>query len=298
MSDPTDHPFALCLTHDVDRVYKTYQTVYYAIRERNPSHLRALCPGENPYWQFENLMALEDDLGVRSAFYVLSEQHLFRDRPVSDWVRPVNWKRYLGRYTLDDPAVADAVRTLDDGGWEIGLHGSFESYLDPDRLRTEKDALEAVVGHEILGGRQHYLNLDVPRTWRYHAEVGLKYDASLGSSTEFGFAHGYDVVRPFEGFVVFPLTLMESTLPDVSTHPERAWAACELLLDEAADHGAVMTVLWHPRLFSEADFPGYKTLYRRLVERALEMDAWVGPPGDYYRALDLSSPSATGAAAE
>jgi hypothetical protein len=46
-----------------------------------------------------------------------------------------------------------------------------------------------------------------------------------------------------------------------------------------------MTVLWHIRYFSEAEFPGYRRLYERLIERALEMGAWVGPLGDLYRHL-------------
>jgi hypothetical protein len=46
-----------------------------------------------------------------------------------------------------------------------------------------------------------------------------------------------------------------------------------------------MSVLFHPRLFAERDFPGYRRLYRRLVERALAMGAWVGPPADYYDLL-------------
>jgi hypothetical protein len=47
-----------------------------------------------------------------------------------------------------------------------------------------------------------------------------------------------------------------------------------------------MSALWHPRLFNSTDFPGYRRLYRRLVETALEMGAWVGSPGDYYAMMD------------
>ena len=71
---PGDHAFALCLTHDVDRPYKTYQSVYYALRERDPSHLGDLRPGVNAYWTFDRIRAVETDLGVRSAFYFLDEE--------------------------------------------------------------------------------------------------------------------------------------------------------------------------------------------------------------------------------
>jgi hypothetical protein len=295
---PLEEPFALCLTHDVDRVRKTYQTVYYAVRERDPSHLRALLPGRNPYWQFEDVMALEDDLGVRSAFYFLDEQSL-AERPPREWLSPEAWKLYAARYDVTEPRVAEVVGRLDRGGWEVGLHGSYDSYRDRELLAREKRTVERVLGHEVTGGRQHYLNLEIPGTWRRQAAVGLRYDASPGSSTTYGFHRGYRPFRPFgDGFVVFPLTVMEVALPDPdpASGPsgggvsEAAMAACDELLAEARDHGAVMTALWHPRYFS-TDFPGYRACYRYLVERALELGAWVGPPGDLYPQLPDSGPA-------
>jgi hypothetical protein len=288
-----DHPFALCLTHDVDRPYKNYRGLYRAVTERRPYHLRTALPGQNPYWRFEDVMALEEELGVRSAFYFLREDRL-RDRPLRTWLSPRTWRRYAGRYSLSDPDIVDVVRALDAGGWEVGLHGSFESYTSVDRLRDEKAALESVLGHPVVGGRQHYLNLEIPETWHYHARVGLRYDASLGSSTRYGFHYGYRPLRPFDDeFVVFPLTVMESALLE-ERDERRVRAECERLLAEAAEHGAVMTVLWHQSCFSDRDYPGYGEAYRRLVERALEMGAWVGPPGDLYDRLDLGADRPSG----
>lgn len=277
-----DGEFALCLTHDVDRPFKTVQSLYYALADRDPSHLRSLLPGENPWWQFEAVMDLEASLGVRSAFYFLQEPPLYARSP-RDWVDPHYLIEELGRYSIERPDVADAIRDLDRGGWEVGLHGSYDAFDDPDRLRTEKERLESVLGDEIRGGRQHHLNLG-PDTWRHYAGIGLDYDASLGSSSAYGFHHGYDVLRPFDDeFVVFPLTIMEVALPDDMA---AAWRECERLLAEASANDAVMTILWHPRMFDEDDFPGYRELYRRLIERARELGAWVGPPGEYYDRLD------------
>nr|WP_282594698.1 polysaccharide deacetylase family protein [Halomarina salina] len=280
-----DYTFALCLTHDVDRLTEGYRGLYYALRNRDPSRLRTLHPQRESYWQFDTIVDLEASLGVRSSFNVLVEKDLFAELPPREWVKPRNWLLYRGRYDVQSPAVADTVRQLDAGGWEVGLHGSYDSYRDTDRLRYEKGVVESVVDHEIRGGRQHYLNLDVPETWHRHADVGLGYDTTLGASQSYGFDHGYGVRRPFDDFLVFPLTLMDIALPDVSNNPERAWRECERLLAEARDNGAVMTVDWHQRCFSETAFPYYGRLYRALVERALEMGAWVGPPGDLYEYL-------------
>ncbi|MFC7045392.1 polysaccharide deacetylase family protein [Halobacteriaceae archaeon GCM10025711] len=284
-----DYAFALLLTHDVDRPYKTYQSVYDAVRERSPGRLLELLSDENPYWQFEEIMDLERDLGVRSAFYFLNEQHLLFDRPIRDWFSPRHWIEHLGRYDVTAPEIVDVIETLDAGGWEVGLHGSYHTPDDRDRLREEKATLESILGHPVLGGRQHYLNLSVPRTWEHHSAIGLRYDASAGSSTEYGFQHGYGFKRPFDDeFVVFPLTMMEVAVMqdgDLSAAED----AVEDVLREAADNDAVMTALWHPRYFDDGEFPGYRSLYRFLVERATEMGAWTGPPGDFYARIDPES---------
>lgn len=290
---PEDHEFVLLLTHDVDRPHKTYQGPYYALLDEGNrlQHLLSLLPGREPYWQFETIMALEDSLGVRSAFYFLSEQHLL-ERPIREWFSPRAWQLYGGRYSLSDPAIQRVVSDLDDGGWEVGLHGSFDSPRDRDRLREEREAVEAVLGHDVVGGRQHYLNLAVPETWRHYRALGLRYDASLGSSEETGFRHGYGLKRPFDdAFVVFPLTMMENALPDPGDNFDEAWTICADLLEEAADNDAVMTVLWHPRVFNPEEFPGYGQLYYRLVETALSMGAWVGSPSEFYAVADLDQPA-------
>jgi hypothetical protein len=279
---PDGHSFALCLTHDVDRPYKTYQAAYDAVRERSPRPLGTALPGRNPYWQFETVTDLEADLGVRSAFYFLDEPPLPGMGGPSAWLRPTNWVEHLGRYDPAAPALAGVIQRLDDGGWEVGLHGSRRASRDRGRLRREKRRLERVLGHPVRGCRHHHLALSAG-TWRDHRAVGLGYDATLGSSTSYGFDYGYAPLRPAPdetGFVVFPLTAMEVALPDPGESFADARDACERLCREAARNAAVMTVLWHPRYFSEAEFPGYRRLYRHLVDYALDAGAWVGPPGD------------------
>lgn len=277
------HEFALCLTHDVDRPYKTFQAPYYALTERDLTHVMHFIDDRQPYWQFEAVMERETEFGVRSSFYFLNEKKLLREKPPAAWVNPRNWMLFAGRYDVTDQEIVDVIEELDRGGWEVGIHGSFESYTDRSRLRTEKETLEGVLGREIIGGRQHYLNLERPTTWKYHREIGLRYDATLGSNETAGFHHGYGVFHPFDdGFTVFPLTIMETAVMNEMGSPEAAWKKCRSLLDEAAENDAVMTILWHPRVFNEREFPGYAELYTKIVRKALQMDAWVGPCGEYY----------------
>lgn len=281
-----DHSFACCLTHDVDRPFKTYQSLFNAVVNQNPSQLVDLLPHRNPYWTFEEILEIETDLDVRSSWYFLDEQSLLADRPFREWVDTSAWRLYAGRYSLDDERIQTLVRKLDDGGWEVGLHGSYESYQNQELLAREKARLESILGHEVEGIRQHYMNLDRPETWERQRALGLEYDTSVGSAESMGFEEGYRPLRPFDDeFVVFPLTIMDTAVPDPAEDWERAWGQCESLLKEARDNEAVMTVLWHPRYFS-TDHPGHAELYRALIERAQELGAWVGPVGELYASLD------------
>ncbi|WP_243641383.1 polysaccharide deacetylase family protein [Natrarchaeobius halalkaliphilus] len=288
---PVDGEFALCLTHDVDRPYKGFRSLYYAAGGRPGYHLRTAFSSSNPYWQFEEIMTLEDDLGVRSAFYFLNEQHLLLDRPITEWLSPSNWVQHLGRYDVTGEDIVEVIRALEDGGWEVGLHGSYHTADDPVRLSHEKERLETILEGSVVGGRQHHLRLEGTDTWDHHRRIGLSYDTSLGSGTECGFHDGYRPIRPFgDEFVVFPLTIMDQALPDPGSDPQAARRVCERLLLDAARNDAVMTVLWHPRFFNEREFPGHRALYRWFVERALELDGWVGHPHAFVRALEERAP--------
>lgn len=276
--------FALCLTHDVDRPHKTYQAVYDAFRRRDPSALGPLVGEEDPYWQFDAITDIEASHGVRSAFYVLNEPSLLA-YPPEHWLDPRNWVEHLGRYDPTAPPMAETLRRLEAGGWEVGLHGSRMAATDPDRLAVECAVLESVLEGHVVGGRHHHLTLEQPATWRTHVDCGLAYDASLGSATP-GFQHGYHLLQPFEDveFVVFPLTLMEVALPDPGESLEAAQSVCDDLMAEAAEHGGVMTVLWHPRYFHPEEFPGYRELYDWLLGAALDRGGWVGSPAEFlYR---------------
>jgi peptidoglycan/xylan/chitin deacetylase (PgdA/CDA1 family) len=254
--------FTVCLTHDVDRVYKTYQYLTHDVRKLRLSGLRTLFTGERPYWCFGRIMEMEERLGVRSSWYFLDETI----RP--DWLRPSSWKLSFGRYRVDDPRVASAIRELDAGGWEVGLHGSYLSYRDAALLAREKGILEEVLGHPVVGIRQHYLNLDVPRTWQLQRQVGLRYDASLGLRRGIGFPEGrrHPFLDEASGMWVIPLAIMEAYLFALAGgDPERAWRLALPVIDEAQAHGATLVLLWHPHLYNEDDFPGYSPLYERLI---------------------------------
>lgn len=282
---PGGEPFALCLTHDVDRVAKqAYHYIYYGIgglsrlRRQLASYRQRLRIGD-PYWNFESLMAVESEFGVRSTFLFLNEP--------GKGFSPKFW----GRYSVSAPEVKRVIRELDVHGWEVGLHGSFFSFQEPLLLGREKQILEEVLGGPVRSTRQHYLNLDRPLTWRIQEDLGLKVDSTLGySDRPWDASNG---VLPFypEGSAILelPITVMDTV--DLKTPAIRN--DVEQTIESMATAGGLVVLDWHQSAFNEEEFPERVSFYRDVLGQALDRGAWVATMGMVHDHWERRSRDAT-----
>ncbi len=260
--------FTVNLTHDIDRTKKTYQYLTHDIKKGSFKGLGSFFTSSNPYWMFDEVMKIEDSFGVRSTFFFLEESMPFKPWPLK------NWFLSLGRYKFED--VKQVIRDLDAAGWEIGLHGSYRSYNSYNLIKQEKDKLEQILEKEVIGIRQHHLNLNIPQTWKLQKKAGFQYDASYGQKGNIGFRDHLD--RPFKdknsGLTIIPLTLMECYLmAKADGNVYKAWSLLMNQIDNAEKNGSVLSVLWHQRYFNEQDFPGYKQLYIQFIKECKRRNA-------------------------
>jgi peptidoglycan/xylan/chitin deacetylase (PgdA/CDA1 family) len=234
-----------------------------------------------PYWNFEKIMDIEKKFDVRSTFFFLNETKKI------DLFKPSTYKLTLGHYNIDDPRIVRIIRRLDSYGWEIGVHGSYDSYLSKELLLREKKALENVLHKPVLGIRQHYLNLDIPRTWELQKEAGFKYDASFGLRDSIGLRDR--IGMPFQplgdGFIEIPLAIMDGPLFELSKDGRYAWQKCKKLIDLAEERGELLTVLWHNNRFNEKEYPGGTEIYEKIIKEGLERDAWFATCNEIYRKM-------------
>jgi len=277
---PEGKKFALCLTHDVDEVRKTYQYATHAIKHLLRGNLggvstqiksaRAKLRGVEPYWTFEEIMKLEQARGVKSTFYFLQE------KGAVELLNPKTWLLLGRRYDFSEPKVRRVIKKLDEGGWEVGLHGSYNSYDNLKLLVSEKEELESIILKDVVGVRQHHLNLKTPETWLQHTKAGLKYDASLGLKNDAGFRWG--TCFPFNpitddgpDFLEVPLSIMDTPL----LLRKDAWSACKGILDTAIDYGGLAVVLWHHSILNENEYPGWTSLYEKVIDYCQKNSVWV-----------------------
>lgn len=268
---PEDKRFAVCLTHDVDRVRKTYQYITKSSKGNLRRMLRLFEPG-NPYWGFPAIMAIEDKFNARSTFFFLQESKTI------NLLKPKEWVLSGGKYRFSDKNVSEIIRVLDRNGWEIGLHGSYESYRHEDLLREEKKELERVLGSAVIGVRQHYLNLEIPETWRIQRRIGFLYDASFGFRARIGFREDRHLpFYPFDNsFLEIPLTLMDGALFSDCDDRDAIWGECLNLIESAERQRGLLTVLWHQRVFDEDEFPGWSNVYIKIIKECMERGAYFG----------------------
>ncbi len=211
----------------------------------------------------DTVAALEAEFGVSTTWNVIVRNAHSRDAD----------------YRLDDPVVVDHLERLADAGHEIGLHGSYTSGETPGALAEEFDTLRAA-GYDAVGHRHHWLRHDGFGLWQALAKAEARYDSSAGWSETNGFRHG--MAEPFVPFdlttgeaasvVEIPLVMMDVALSDAERRGEDARRSAHRILDEAAEHGGAVSVLWHDTtvLDTQVRRP-IGGLYAELLERG---DRW------------------------
>jgi peptidoglycan/xylan/chitin deacetylase (PgdA/CDA1 family) len=281
---PDHHKFALVLTHDVDRAYKTFQylpSIINSIRKIRPVelgyHLSNLCFNrgiKNPYWTFDSICELENSLGVKSTYYFLNEKGKPKLFDIHSWIL------YRGIYDVNSSHIKTAITSLSNRGHEIGVHGSYDSFTDYDRLKTEKETLESITGSKVKGIRQHYLNFNKKSTPDLHKRSGFVYDSTLGFKPEngaMGFRRGSSF--PFRmmlpDMTVSPVLEIPLIIMDGALDAEYTYEDCLKVISRVEKYHGVLTILWHTNRFNPREYPTMGKIYKDIVNEAKSRDAWI-----------------------
>ncbi|MDD5701802.1 MAG: polysaccharide deacetylase family protein [Dehalococcoidales bacterium] len=287
---PDGHQFAMVLTHDVDRIYKTHQYLRSILSSSVKADLSGLSyhtanllfkhGRNNPFWTFDSVCSLEDSLGVKSTFFFLQETG--RVNPFN----PKSWGIYHGRYDIRKSAVKNTICRLDEQGYEIGVHGSYRSYKNPVLLKKEKSLMESITGSEAAGIRQHFLNYDRDVTPSLHHICGFKYDTSIGfrPGQGMGFRRGTSFPFPIMSSDGRELPVLELPLiiMDTAIGPAAAGEECFDLMRQVEKYRGVFTVLWHQNTLNKKEFPFLSGLYETLIMEARKRGAWIATAREVY----------------
>jgi len=268
---PEEKPFAVCLTHDIDGVYKSITAKsFHAVENftqgkinKSINVMKQIRSKKDPYVNFEEIMKLEEKYNARSSFYFLA----------------VDAKDQDFDYRIEE--LEDEITNIQDRGWEIGLHCSRKGFCDLDQLKKEKRNLEKVTNNKIIGCRNHYLSFVVPDSWELLRKAGFVYDSSLGYTDCIGFRNG--MCHPFKPFNIItgrsveileiPLVIMDHSLTDdyMRLDSDSAWEITRRLINAVAECHGVITFVWH----NKSCIGEQKKFYEKILKYCAEKEAWM-----------------------
>lgn len=252
--------FTICLTHDVDAYYPNNYIGFISRligrRDMNLTRdiLSRISP-ENPFDTFDKIVSMEKDFNATSTFFFL--QHA---------------NKTDSGYNFEDKPIRNLIQKISKSGFEVSLHGSRFSFTDRTMLLEQKSRLEQVLGKEIYGNRQHFLNLDIPRTFEIEKDIGLCYDATY-YPPKFSRKHIFKPFYAIEGVLEIPLAIHERDYYGISV--DNIWNRLEKILNEGRIQEGVCTVSFHPHSFYNdkirfhrthyPGFNGFTELYQRIL---------------------------------
>jgi len=219
------------------------------------------------WWTFAEIRRLEEKAGLRSVL------HFYGGAP--------GWRRGLGlpllmdpAYDISNPSLAHEITAFRNGGWTLGLHGSWFSWRDGERLSSERERIEIAVNAPIKHTRQHWLRFSWDKTWSAQEKAGLTVDSTLGFNNRPGFRNGAALAfqpwdhagcRPMT-LTAIPMIMMDSQFYDYQLiDADTRLQAMSRWIDEVRAVGGVATVNWHTHTIVEPY--GWGEGYRDLLPR-------------------------------
>ncbi len=253
----------LILTHDVDTLtYASYRTVLGdLIKRRNPllavkSFKYAI--SNDPFDTYDFLMTISERLGVKSHFYFMATD--------SGLKYDTSW--YVKRRKFKS-----LVKSIKERGHIIGFHPGYYTYNKPDRWHYEKMILEDAIQQEVKEGRQHFLRMDIPKTFSIWENNNMEIDSSLGYSGREGFRCGTGDTFPIFDFLERkqlnlkerPLIIMDGMLKSNQDHSvDKAKETIHYYTSLIKKYKTGITILFHNSSFF-GEWEGYDSVYRELL---------------------------------
>lgn len=268
-------PYKFIPTIDVDNAYayrekgfvRTFGAYSRSLLKMNfediSERTNVLLGKENdPYDVFEYLISVQKKHGLMPIYFFLLADYGLNDKNV-----PHTSKKFQS-----------LIKTISDYA-EVGIHPSYNSSENKDKLKTEISRLAEVLHKEITKSRQHFLKIHLPDTYRNLIQLGITDDYTMGYASEFGFRAGtctpfyfYDLRNETETALrVHPFCLMEATLKYYKNIPPgNAMEQMQPVIDEVKKVNGTLYTLWHNEFLSDVkEFNGWKKVFEEMVEYAV-----------------------------
>jgi len=220
---------------------------------------------KDPFDTFDEQIKWQKELKLHPIYFILCGEYDVNDKNIS--LRNVDFQNLIKR--LGDYA-------------NVGIHPSFSSFLNVERMRTEIQNLSKVLNREITKSRQHFLRLNLPESYDKLIQLDITDDYTMGYASQTGFRAGIaDTFRFFNlvqdsstNLYIHPFAVMDGTLRDyLDLDREKSLEKVKELINEVKKVNGTFILLWHNETLSgEKRWVGWETLYREILDFALKTE--------------------------
>ena len=217
---------------------------------------------KDPFDTFDLQFALQKKYNLKSLYFVLF----------------ANYGQYDKNIHVFNKKFHSLIKSIADYA-EVGVHPSFASNANAEKLYKEIRQLSKVLNREITKSRQHFLKLSLPSTYRNLIDADIQEDYSLGYASEQGFRASicdpfrfYDLDMETEtNLRLFPFALMEGTLRDYKhVSALEAIQYIKPIIEEVKTVNGTFISIWHNEsLSNQKRWIGWNIVYEEMIKLAL-----------------------------
>ncbi len=213
---------------------------------------------KDPFNTFSEILKIKKENNINTLFFFLIGDYTTFDKNIS---------ASNNKFKSLIKSVADYAK--------IGLHPSYFSHKNVEKLKKEKLRLEEILNTPIAFTRQHYLRLSFPDTYQNLIDLDVKKDYSMGYAKRVGFRastctpfYFYDL--DFE--IQTPLKIIPFAVRDVSLKNHMKLSTEESLTkilelkQEVKNVNGTFVSLFHNETLSENNhWKGWSEIYNKMV---------------------------------
>jgi len=217
----------------------------------------------DPFDTFDLQLKLQKEFNLRPKYFILCGEYDLNDKNIS--MRNTNFQNLIKR-------LGDYAR--------VGIHPSYNSFLNKDKVNMEINRLSRVLNREITISRQHFLRLQMPLSYQILIDLDVTDDYTMGYASLAGFRAGIaDTFRFFDlehdnvtNLNIHPFALMDGTMRDyLELNTNESFEKAQNLINEVKKVNGTFILLWHNETLSdEKRWKGWRQLYRQILEYALD----------------------------
>jgi len=158
----------------------------------------------------------------------------------------------------------------------IGIHPSIASNSEKVKIKKEIQWLEQQLQSNVSHSRQHFLRLDMPKTYSALTALNIRDDHSMMYPDAMGYRAStsrpyrwYDLsIEHSEDLTIHPSMTMDVTMRYYNNYaPDEAISVCQSLKESTAAVNGIFSFIWHNSSLSEAyGWQPWKKVFLSLIE--------------------------------